>query len=198
MERTKSVGILLFDEVEVLDFAGPYEVFSMAQASRDSGKAFAVKTVSQSGGPVKAAGGLGVQPDFSFETAPHFDILIVPGGYGARVLEIRNSTLLDWLKHRHESVEILASVCTGAFLLAEAGLLDGLSATTHWANIDKFGADYPAVKTQRGVKYVDCGRMITAAGVSAGIDMSLHIVERLLGRAAATGTAKGMEYSLSE
>lgn len=193
--KPKSVGIVLFNEVEVLDFTGPYEVFSLAQAGWDSGKAFRVRTVSQHGITIASHGGLKVQPDCSFETAPRFDILIVPGGYGARVIEARNEAMLEWLKESFEEAEIMASVCTGAFVLAKAGLLDGHAATTHWQHLDELEAEFPSVTVQRGVRYVDEGKVVTSAGVSAGIDMSLHIVERLLGRAAAVGTAKGMEYN---
>jgi transcriptional regulator GlxA family with amidase domain len=194
LDNPISVGILLFNDIEVLDFAGPFEVFSLAQASRESPKAFAVRTVSQTGGLITACNGLKVQPDFSFETAPAFDILIVPGGYGARAVEVKNQAVIEWIRERAQAAEILASVCTGAFLLAEAGLLDGLNCTTHWMSTGELAAKYPSVKMKTGVRFVDEGKFVTAAGISAGIDMSLHIVGRLLGRGAAIGVAKGMEY----
>jgi transcriptional regulator GlxA family with amidase domain len=194
MHNPISVGILLFNDVEVLDFAGPFEVLSLAQAGVGGPKFFSVKTVSQTGGMISACNGLKVQPDYSFENAPHFDIVVVPGGYGARAVEVKNKAVVEWLKERFKTVEIMASVCTGAFLLAEAGVLDGIECTTHWMRTEEFREKYPAVKVRVGERYVDAEKIVTSAGVSAGIDMSLHLVERLVGRAAAGGTAKGMEY----
>jgi transcriptional regulator GlxA family with amidase domain len=196
MNNPISAGILLFNGVEVLDFAGPYEALSLAQ-SGDGEKAFLVKTVSQDGGIVAATGGLHVLPDLSFGNAPRFDILIVPGGYGARVNEFKNKVLHDWLRDQFQQVEIMASVCTGAFLLAQAGLLDGLAATTHRAHTDDFIRYYPCVEVRPGVKFVDQGKVITSGGVSAGINMCFHIVKRLIGREAAMTAAKRMEYDIT-
>ena len=117
----------------------------------------------------------------------------MPGGWGTR-REAQNAPLLDWIALQDRSTELTTSVCTGAFLLAERGLLDNLSATTHWASLDRLQAGYPSTNVQRDLRYVDNGRVITSAGVSAGIDMSLHIVARLLGEATARETAKRMEY----
>lgn len=196
MHTPISVGILLFNEVEVLDFAGPFEVLSLAQASTEGEKSFSVKTITQDGGLITAVGGLKVVPDFSFETAPHFDILIVPGGYGARVIETKNQVVLDWLRLRFQSVDIMASVCTGAYMLAEAGLLDGLAATTHWAHTEDFARAYPAIEVRPNVKFVDQGKVLTSGGISAGINMCFHLVKKLIGREAAVATAKAMEYDI--
>ena len=192
----RSVGILLFDEVEVLDFAGPFEVFSVTEVPGGLGKAFQVVTVAQEGKPIKARNGLMVTPQCGFEDAPDFDVLIVPGGYGAEVIEIRNAALIDWLKERAKSTPLIASVCTGAFLLAEAGLLDGRRATTHWMDIARLEREYPLVNVSRDVRFIDEGPIVTSGGISAGIDMSLHLVARLLGEEAAKTTAKRMEYEV--
>ncbi|MGZ9792686.1 DJ-1/PfpI family protein [Bacillus atrophaeus] len=197
MKGSWSVGILLFDDVEVLDFAGPFEVFSVTAVTDQKGderKPFSVKTISETGEPVKARNGLTVSPDYSIEQAPAFDILIVPGGPGARNTEIHNDRLIDWIKERSASVELLLSVCTGALLLAKAGLLDGKKATTHWASYDRLEQEFPEVEVIREVKYTDEGHIVTSGGISAGINMSFHIVRRLLGEQTAKQTAKRMEY----
>jgi transcriptional regulator GlxA family with amidase domain len=193
MEKLK-VGILIFNEVEVLDFAGPYEVFSLAKM--DNEKIFEVFTIGEYTHIIKARNGLKIQPDLSFTNDIHLDILIIPGGYGAEEIEIKNKTLLDWIEKENKKVKILASVCTGAFLLAECGLLNNKSATTHWMNISKFEKDYPLIQVKRNTKFVDEGRIITSAGISAGINMSLHIIRRLYGLETAKTTAKRMEYDI--
>ncbi|MDS9996034.1 DJ-1/PfpI family protein [Bacillus atrophaeus] len=197
MKGSWSVGILLFDDVEVLDFAGPFEVFSVTAVTDQKGdecKPFSVKTISETGEPVKARNGLTVSPDYSIEQAPAFDILIVPGGPGARNTEIHNDRLIDWIKERSASVELLLSVCTGALLLAKAGLLDGKKATTHWASYDRLEQEFAEVEVVREEKYTDEGHIVTSGGISAGINMSFHIVRRLLGEQTAKQTAKRMEY----
>ncbi|WP_127487220.1 DJ-1/PfpI family protein [Paenibacillus ehimensis] len=193
----RDVGILLFHEAEVLDFAGPFEVFSITELAERKEKAFRVKTVSHYGGLIKARNGLIVKSYYSFETAPLFDILIVPGGYGAEEIEIHNSDLIQWLQEQSTKVELLASVCTGAFLLAKAGLLDGLPATTHWMDIDRLETEFPDVTVVRNTKYVDAGHIITSGGISSGIQMSLHIIRRWISEEAALNTAKRLEYDLT-
>ena len=195
MDKVWQVGILIFNEAEVLDIAGPFEVFSIA-TNETGTKAFNVKTVAETKKIMHARNGLKIEPDYSFDDAPNFDILIVPGGYGAEEIEIHNNKLLNWIKERANSVEILASVCTGAFLLAKAGLLDGKNATTHWIDIDRFDKDFSNVCVQRDVKFIDEGSIITSAGISAGINMSFHIIQRLLGVEIARKTAKRMEYDI--
>jgi len=190
-----SVGIFLFDDIEVLDFAGPFEVFSVT--TKENGeKPFNVETISADGGMIRALNGLNVQPDYSFETMPNFDILVIPGGRGAREREIHNEETIAWIKAQSKSVRLLTSVCTGALLLAKAGLLDGKAATTHWASYDRLEKDFPAVQVKRDVKFVDEGDIVTSGGISAGINMSFHIVERLLGAETARETAKRMEYDI--
>ena len=194
------VGILLFNEVEVLDFAGPFEVFSLAAypggPAAAPEKPFQVRMVAQTKAVVTARNGLKVMPDYDFGDAPRFDILIVPGGYGAEEIEIHNAALIEWLQQRGREAGLLASVCTGAFLLAEAGFLNGKQATTHWMDIDRLEREYPAITAQRGIKYVDQGSLITSGGISAGIDMAFYIIEKLLGTEIAETTARRMEYDL--
>lgn len=197
MLRQWIVGILLFNEAEVLDFAGPFEAFSIAAYPETDFKPFAVKTVAQTKDAVKARNGFIVQPEYDFTDAPRFDIAIIPGGYGAEEIEIHNTELINWIKSTANGAVITASVCTGAFLLAEAGLLDGKRATTHWMDIDRLEKEYAGITVQRGVKYVDEGSIITSGGISAGIDMSFHIIKRLLGEKAAKAAAKRMEYAIA-
>lgn len=196
MMKQWEIGILLFNEVEVLDFAGPFEVFSITNYPGSSIKPFGVKTIAQSREVVRARNGLQVVPDYSFADNPKFDILIVPGGYGAEEIEINNDVVINWLKEQRNKVGLMASVCTGAFLLAKAGLLDGKNATTHWMDIDRLEREFEKVTVERGVKYVDEGSIITAGGVSAGINMSLHIVTKFLGEKVGLSTAKRMEYDV--
>lgn len=196
MRRNWRVGILLFNEVEVLDFAGPFEVFSIVTILEQSDKPFLVQTVSQYGKMIKARNGLIVQSNFSFDNAPDFDILIVPGGYGAEEIEINNEKVIEWIKEQSGKVELIASVCTGAFLLAEAGILDGKRATTHWMDIDRLEREFPNVKVERNCKFIDEGSIITSGGISAGINMSFHLIKRLLGENVAKMTARRMEYDI--
>lgn len=193
----RDIGILLFNEVEVLDFAGPFEVFSITTYSKSSEKPFRVHTVAQTKDLIKARNGLKIKPDYDFYDAPQFDILIIPGGYGAEEIEIHNPKVINWIKNNSNNVNIMASVCTGAFLLAEAGLLDGKQATTHWMDIDRFETKYTNVNVQRNVKFVDEFPIITSGGISAGINMSFYIIKKLLGEEIANATAKRMEYDIN-
>ena len=197
-EATLTVGILLFDEVEALDFCGPFEVFSVATraAQRRPGATappFRVLTIAERARPIAARGGLLVQPGATFADHAPLDVAIVPGGVVTRELE--NPAVAAWLRRVSSPALLTASVCTGAFLLAQAGLLEGRQATTHWEDIDAFEARYPQVVVRRAVPWVDEGAVVTSAGISAGIDMSLHLVERQRGRDLARATARQMEYS---
>lgn len=190
-----SVGIFLFNEVEVLDFAGPFEVFSVTEVNEE--KPFTVYTVSENGEMITARNGLKVQPDYSIENLPPVDILIIPGGLGAREYEKKNEIVIKWIRQQMKEVKLMTSVCTGALLLAKAGLLEGLKATTHWASIEKFKNEFQNVEVIENVKFVDEGHIITSAGISAGINMAFHIVKNLLGVHVAEDTAKRMEYDIS-
>src|SRR5438874_9395769 len=194
--RVRTVGILIFDDVEVLDFCGPFEVFSVARPAgedADDARLFRALTIAPEARLVTCRGGLLVQPHHSIADHPPLDILVVPGGQGTR-RERANARLLDWIAAQDRNVELTTSVCTGAFLLAERGLLDDRRATTHWASVEWMRGQYPAVTMLADTRVVDEGHVITSAGVSAGIDMALHVVARLHGEATAAWTARRMEY----
>jgi transcriptional regulator GlxA family with amidase domain len=195
--KQRTVGIFLFNEVEVLDFAGPFEVFSITTLIDTADKPFVVKTISETGDLISARNGLKIQPDYSFNNCPLIDILIIPGGYGAEEIEIHNPQVINWIYEQASKVELLTSVCTGAFLLAKAGLLDKKKATTHWMDLDRLEKDFPLVLVQRDVKFVDEGDLITSGGISAGINMSFYLISQLYGREVATLTAKRMEYDIN-
>jgi transcriptional regulator GlxA family with amidase domain len=197
--ETVTVGILLFDGVEVLDFAGPYEVFSRTrlipgvQSRRSEESApFRVVTVAVSPGPVTATGGLRVHPDFDTAAAPPIDVLVVPGGFGTRAL-LRDDAVLAWIRRTAAAARRVTSVCTGSLLLAGAGLLAGRRATTHWGALDLLGQLDPTIRVEREARVVDDG-IISSAGVSAGIDMALAVVELMHGRPVADETARYMDY----
>ncbi len=196
MER-KRVGIVLFKDIEVLDFCGPFEVFSVTRLDeerrREEPSPFEALLVAENTEPVVTTGGMKVIPDHTFEDCPKLDILVVPGGWGTRK-EIKNPTMLDWLRRRAAEVETLTSVCTGAMLLGFAGLLDGHHATTHWRSLDWMRDSFPAVAVEYGQHVVEDGRILTSAGISAGIDMALKVVGRYYGEDIARATARHMEY----
>jgi transcriptional regulator GlxA family with amidase domain len=185
--KRRTVAILLFDGVELLDFTGPAEVFAVAAG----GKAFRVVTVAKHLEPIRTMGGLRVLPEFDFETAPRADIVVVPGG----AMENVGRAGLDWIRRAAASADIVMSVCMGAFLLARSGLLDGVTAATHHWGVKRLKTVAPLCRVVRGERFVDSGHIVTTAGVTAGIDGALHIVERLLGRAARRWTARSwMEH----
>ena len=196
MHQPLTAGIALFNEVEVLDFAGPFEVLSLAEDATTREKLFSVKTVAQMRAVISARNGLKVMPDYDFDSAPDFDLLIVPGGYGAEEIEIHNLAMLGWLTQRATATPTIASVCTGAFLLAEAGLLNGKRATTHWMDLDRLEHEYPLVSVQHAVKFVDEGTILTSGGISAGINLSFHLLEKFFGADVARQTAKRMGYDI--
>ena len=193
-----NIGIVLFDEVELLDMAGPYEVFTTAARmharTRPPGVAplFTVATIGRDRSAVRARAGLRLQPDHALDDHPPLACAIVPGG--VIDAELGQAALMAWIAAQARSVRILASVCTGALLLAQAGVLDGLGATTHWEDLDALRALRPAVQVREGVRWVDAGTIVSSAGISAGIDMSLHLVERLHSRELALRTARQMAF----
>ena len=201
----RTVAILLFDAIEVLDFAGPFEVFGVAGRSphqtRFSEPPFTVFTVAENT-PVSARNGLSINPTYRLDTHPKADIIIVPGGggfhpdgtpFGSR-REMNNPVVLDWVRQSAESAELVLSVCTGSLILGKAGLLDGLAATTHYMAIDGMRQAAPNTEIRPADRFVDNGKIITSAGISAGIDMSLYVVGRLLGKDVADETARYMQY----
>ena len=192
----RNVAILIFDEVEVLDFCGPFEVFSVA-GRRGGPEPFNVYTVAEKAGPVLARNNLSVNPAHTLADCPRPDVLLVPGGYGTR-REMHNEALTGWIRRRAAEVELLLSVCTGALLLAKAGLLEGLSATTHHGAFGLLREAAPGAAVLESERVVDNGKVILSAGISAGIDMSLYAVGRLLGEEQAGETARYMEYDWSE
>jgi transcriptional regulator GlxA family with amidase domain len=199
MASRLSVGILIFDDVEVLDFAGPFEVFSRtrlvpgADSRRtDDGAPFDVFTVARTHDVVTAVGGLRIVPAYAWSDAPAIGILVVPGGFGTRRL-LDDAPTLDWIRGRAARASQVTSVCTGALLLAKAGLLGGRRATTHHSALDLLASIDPSIHVERGVRFVRDG-VVTSAGVAAGIDMAFHIVESLHGTAVADETAQYIEF----
>jgi transcriptional regulator GlxA family with amidase domain len=193
----KRVGILVFPNVEVLDFCGPFEVFSVTRVNEDARREepspFEVLLVAETAEPVKATGGLRVIPDVTTATCPPLDVLVVPGGWGTRS-EIDNPALIAWIAERGKKVETLTSVCTGSMLLGKAGLLDGRHATTHWRALPWMRESFPTVTVEEKLHVVEDGNVLTSAGISAGIDMALRVVARYHGDAVARNTARNMEY----
>jgi transcriptional regulator GlxA family with amidase domain len=193
----KRVGILIFPDVEVLDFCGPFEVFSVTRLDeerrREEPSPFEVLLVAEEAGVVKTTGGMLVTPHHTIDTCPPLDILVVPGGWGTRA-QIENARLLEWIRARAQQVETLTSVCTGSMLLGQAGLLEGRRATTHWRSLPWMREAFPGVTVEEKLHVVEDGNVLTSAGISAGIDMALRVVARYHGEAVARNTARNMEY----
>ncbi len=187
-----NVGIFLFNDVELLDYAGPYEVFS-ATAQLNDNKLFKVFTVSEDGAAVRSVNGLTALPDFGFDNHPPIDILVVPGGIGTRVA-YKNDAVLDWLKNVSANAQIVMSVCSGARILGAVGLLDGKEAVTHHSVADHLRETAPGAIVIDEKRYTDNGKVMTSGGISAGIDLALHIVAKLHGQDVANKTIKYMEY----
>jgi transcriptional regulator GlxA family with amidase domain len=194
----RNLAIMLFDDVEVLDFCGPFEVFAVTRDHRDGvTELFNVYTVAETTAPVIARNGLSVNPAYTLESCPPPDIFLIPGGIGTRTA-MNNHSLLGWIQQQVARAELALSVCTGALLLAKAGLLEGLAATTYHTAFDLLGELAPNTRLCPGERFVDNGQVITSAGISAGIDMSLYAVARLHGVEQARWTAAHMEYHWQE
>lgn len=190
------ISILVFDEVEALDLGGPYEVFTTASRMHQrlypgATAPFGVQCVARSMAPVRARAGLRVLPDADFATAVTPDVLIVPGGVVDAAAACQSTRA--WVAQASGGAQITASVCTGAFILAAAGVLTEGPATTHWEDIADLRAQFPALDVRENVRWVDRGALVTSAGISAGIDMSLHLVTRLVGAALSKRTARQMD-----
>ena len=195
--KTLHVAILAFDEVEALDLAGPFEVFTtasrMAQRAHPNAPVpFKVTCVARSPEPVRARAGMVIVPTHAFANVPPADVLIVPGGVVDAIMGCRET--LDWIAGVHLHTQLTASVCTGAFLLAASGVLTKGPATTHWEDQAELARQFPALEVQSAKRWVDQGKLITSGGISAGIDMSLHMVSRLTSEALALRTARQMEF----
>jgi transcriptional regulator GlxA family with amidase domain len=182
-----TTGIVLYDDTEELDWAGPWEVFTMAARDEDS-----VVTIAETPGPIHCRKGLKVLPDHTFDDAPALDVLVVPGGQGSR-REVDNPVLLDWIAKVAPGCAWVTSVCTGSFLLHAAGPARGRRVTTHWASIDRLRAEGDVTVVEQ-VRYVRDGNLVTAAGVSAGIDMALWVVGQVYDVEHARFTQRAMEY----
>lgn len=194
---TINVGIYIYDDVEVLDFTGPFEVFSTASRVKSKiepgvDDLFNVFTIGEKMTTIFARGGLKVAPKYHISDHPKINLLIIPGGIVNDELE--KDHLIFWIVESSDIADITASVCTGAFLLAKAGLLESKAATTHWEDINDFHSMFPDIEIKKDVRWVDEGHIVTAAGISAGIDMSLHIVARVADRDLAMLTARQMEF----
>src|SRR5499426_1678179 len=193
----KRVGIVVFPDVEVLDFCGPFEVFSVTRLDeerrREEPSPFEVFLVADGPGPIVTTGGMKVMPDHTLENCPALDILVVQGWWGTRA-EMKNARLVSWIAERAKQVETLTPVCTGSMLLGQAGLLDGRHATTHWRSLQWMRDSFPAVTVEEKLHVVEDGNVLTSAGISAGIDMALRVVARYHGEAVARNTARNMEY----
>jgi transcriptional regulator GlxA family with amidase domain len=194
-----TVGILIFDQVEVLDVAGPFEVFSITRLNEErrqqesSSSPFRILLVSEKLCPVLAIGGLRFTPDVTIDNCPELDLLIVPGGWGTRT-EVKNVNLLKWIANRASKNMLTASVCTGSILLGKAGLLDGREATTHWRAFDFLSQSAPNAYIREDVRFTLSDPIFTSAGISAGIDMALLIVSHFFGSKIGQATARQMEY----
>ena len=188
----RHIGLLLFDGVEELDAVGPWEVLAYwTQQHPEDG--WTVSCLSTDGGPVTGAKKLVLGAHHSLDGAPAMDVLIHPGGIGTRRL-LKDAVHLDWVRSQRAEVPLLASVCTGSLVYAAAGLLTGRRATTHWASLNLLSELDPTVITDVDARFVDDGDLVTSAGVSAGIDMALHLVARLAGRDRARAVRRGIQY----
>jgi transcriptional regulator GlxA family with amidase domain len=200
----KKIGIIIFNDVEVLDFCGPFEVFSVTRLNEErryeEQSPFEVLLIAQTSQTITTTGGMKVLPHVTFDNCPSLDVLVIPGGLGVRNErnEMKNEAVLSFVKAQRRQVEILASVCTGSLILGNAGVLNGLRATTHWRSLDAMQQLFPKVKVDKRSHVVEDGNIFTSAGISAGIDMALLIVARYCGEPVARSTARHMEYPFPE
>ena len=186
------IGIVLFPDVEELDAVGPWEVLSY-WTRRFPEDGYAISCLSRSGGLVRCAKGLEVRAHHSYADAPPLQVLLYPGGQGTRP-HLHDDDQLDWVRRQRADVPLMTSVCTGSLVYAAAGLLSGRPATTHWASLDRLAELDPTIEVRREERFVDDGDIITSAGISAGIDMALHLVSRLAGSDRARDVRRGIQY----
>jgi transcriptional regulator GlxA family with amidase domain len=191
-DNQRNVAIFIFDDVEVLDFAGPFEVFNVTGEVIDPAP-FDTYTVALTEEPIKARGKLSINPHYSIDNCPTPEIILLPGGDGRRRF-MKNERVLSWITKHFDDLEKLLSVCTGTFYIAHTGLLNELSATTHHCAFPEFRKTFPGVTLIEDKRYVENGKIITAGGISAGIDMALYVVEQLLGKDKLDLTLEEMEW----
>jgi len=191
-QRRFNVGIYIYENAEVLDFSGPFEVFSTASRLSDPVGVFRVFLIAEENHRISARGNYNVCPHHAIDQHPDIDVLIVAGGVHTE--QLNKAAVLHWLKSVSEQATIVASVCTGAFILAQAGLLTNRTVTTHWEDIDDLRLSYPELTVVEHQRWVDEGKFVTSGGISAGIDMSLHLVSRLVDLELAQKTARQMEF----
>ncbi len=191
------VGILIFDDVEILDVAGPFEVFAVTRLNAEQrlqqSSPFKVYLISETNKQITAIGGLRLTPDVTISECPELDLLVVPGGWGTRK-ESKNKILVKWIGNQFSNNRLIASVCTGSSLLGKAGLLDGRDATTHWRAFDFLQESAPKARILKNVRFTLTEPIFTSAGVSAGIDLALRIVSHVFGTEVGQATALQMEY----
>ncbi len=188
-----NIGIYIYDQAEVLDFSGPFEVFSTASRVSDDENPFSVFLIAEAGSPVSARAGYRVLPDYSIHNHPPLDVLVISGGVHS--LEMNKTQVKTWISDQVEKVSLIATVCTGVFLLANAQPSALRRVTTHWEDQAELAALFPHLDIVQGVRWVDDGKVISSGGISAGIDMCLHLVSRLHSEALAEKTARQMEYN---
>jgi transcriptional regulator GlxA family with amidase domain len=192
-DGTINVAILLSEGATIIDFCGPWEVFQDVavgglHTSPNHRMPFRLYTVAEQQEPIRSSGGMRIVPEFTLDTAPKPHVVVIPAQRG------RSEAMRNWILKTHETADITMSVCTGAFLLASTGLLKGKAATTHHDFYDRFASQFPDVELRRGLRFVEHGKLMTAGGLSSGIDGALRIVERYFGRETAQQTAVYMEY----
>jgi putative intracellular protease/amidase len=188
--RERNVAVLIFPGVQIIDYTGPWEV--LGHATVDGQRAFHIYSVAAKAGPITTSMGMSVNPTYTFADAPKPDVLVLPGGGVDPQLE--NAPLIEWIRASAKNAEVVLSVCNGAFFLARAGLLDGLEATTFAGMIEDLQAAAPKAKIVRDKRFVDNGKIVTAAGLSSGVDGALHVIEKLYGKGAAQVAAVSLEY----
>ncbi|GEM47819.1 DJ-1/PfpI family protein [Deinococcus cellulosilyticus] len=191
----KTVGIYIFDEAEVMDFSAPFEAFSVANRLKKrlgEPEPYEVLLIAEKDHPIRGRNNFQVLPHHTIENHPALDVLIVAGGVVTE--ELKKSAVIEWIRQVHEGTETTASICTGAFLLAEAGLLEGKTATTHWEDLGDLQKAYPQVNIQEGIPFTQEGKVFTSAGVSAGMILSLHLIGLEHGMDFAVRVAKQIEF----
>ena len=191
-----NIGIYIYNQAEVLDFSGPFEVFSTASRICQGNSPFNVFLISEEGNEVIARAGFKVIADYGFHNHPEMDVFVVVGGVYTD--EIKKHKIIDWISNQAKKTPVVASVCTGAFLLAKAKVLNNQKVTTHWEDIADLRTMFPQLNVIENVRWIDEGDLITSGGISAGIDMSLYLVSKLHSLALAEQTAKQMEFSWTE